>query len=61
VVEILERMLGASSLSYDMDDKLKQLLRRLSSTGEKVFAIRAAERLSKSLPEMLELYKSLVN
>jgi len=54
-------MLGASSLSYDMDDKLKQLLRRLSSTGEKVFAIRAAERLSKSLPEMLELYKSLVN
>ena len=57
--EILERMLGASAPTYDLDDKLKKLIEKLAALGLRDAAIRCAEKVRKTLPGMLDLYKRL--
>ena len=60
VATILERMLAASLPTYDMDDVLKKLLRRLVALGLKAEALKCVEMLRKSLPGMTDLYKELL-
>ena len=57
--EILERMLEASAPTYDLDDKLKSLIENLAELGQRDAAIRCADRVRKTLPGMLGLYKKL--
>jgi len=57
--EILERMLDASAPTYDLDDKLKSLIEKLAERGQRDAAIRCADRVRKTLPGMLGLYKKL--
>ncbi|MGY3585963.1 hypothetical protein ACVIGB_004978 [Bradyrhizobium sp. USDA 4341] len=57
--EILERMLEAGAPSYDIDNKLRELIERLAAFGLRDAAIRCAEKLRKMLPGMLDLYKRL--
>ena len=57
--EILERMLEASAPTYDLDDKLKSLIERLAERGQRDAAIRCADRVRRTLPGMLGLYKKL--
>jgi hypothetical protein len=59
-VELLERMLDANTPNYDMDDKLKRLLQKLYGIGYRAEALRCIEKLRKTLPGMIELYKHLV-
>jgi hypothetical protein len=60
VADILQRTLEASLPDYDLDDKLKKLIRRLYELGLKEQARACAERLRGSLPGMLDLYKELM-
>jgi hypothetical protein len=57
--EILERMLDVNAPNYDIDDRLKNLIEKLAELGLRAEAIRCTERLRKSLPGMLQLYKKL--
>lgn len=57
--EILERMLDASAPTYDLDDKLKNLIENLAERGQRDAAIRCADKVRKTLPGMLGLYKKL--
>lgn len=57
---ILERMLEASAPTYDLDDKLKKLIEKLADLGLRDAAIRCAEKVRKTLPGMLDLYKGLL-
>jgi hypothetical protein len=57
---ILERMLEASAPTYDLDDKLKKLIEKLADLGLQDAAIRCAEKVRKTLPGMLDLYKRLL-
>jgi hypothetical protein len=57
--EVLERMLDANAPNYDMDDKLKGLIQKLAALGLRAEAIRCVEKLRKSLPGMIDLYKQL--
>lgn len=57
--EILEKMLQASAPNYDMDDKLKKLIEELAARGQRDAAIRCVNRLRKTLPGMVDLYKRL--
>jgi hypothetical protein len=57
--EILERMLEASAPTYDLDDKLKGLIEKLAEHGQRDAAIRCADKVRKTLPGMLGLYKKL--
>jgi hypothetical protein len=57
--EILERMLDASAPTYDLDNKLRELIERLAALGQREAAIRCTEKVRRSLPGMLELYKKL--
>jgi hypothetical protein len=57
---VLECMLEANAPNYDLDDKLKGLVQKLAKLGLRGEAIRCAERLRKSLPGMIDLYKQLV-
>jgi hypothetical protein len=59
--EILERMLDASAPTYDLDDKLKTLIEKLAALGLRDAAFRCAEKVRKTLPGMLDLYKKLAN
>jgi hypothetical protein len=56
---ILERMLEASAPTYDLDDTLKSLIERLAERGQRDAAIRCADRVRRTLPGMLGLYKKL--
>ncbi len=58
--EILERMLETGTPTYDLDDKLKKLIERLAALGLGDAAIRCADKVRKTLPGMLGLYKRLV-
>jgi hypothetical protein len=60
VAMLLERMLSASAPSYDLDDKLKKLIERLAELGLRAEALRCTEKVRRSLPGMLDLYKKLV-
>jgi hypothetical protein len=57
--EILEHMFEASTPNFDMDDNIKKLLRKLYDKGHHAEVLRCIERLRKTLPGMLELYKTL--
>jgi hypothetical protein len=57
--EILERMLDANAPSYDIDDELKGLIEKLASAGLRAEAMRCIEKLRKTLPGMIDLYKRL--
>jgi hypothetical protein len=59
--EILERMLDASAPTYDLDDKLKKLIEKLAALGLRDAAFRCAEKVRKSVPGMLDLYKKLAS
>jgi hypothetical protein len=52
-------MLEASAPTYDHDDKLKKLIERLAVLGQREAAIRCLERVRKTLPGTLDLYKRL--
>jgi hypothetical protein len=60
VAELLERMLDASAPNFDLDDKLKHLIEKLANLGLRAEAIRCAEKVRRTLPGMLELYKRLI-
>jgi hypothetical protein len=60
VAQILERMLETYTPDFDLDDKLKNLIQKLSEVGFRAEAIRFAEKLRSSLPGMVDLYKMLV-
>ncbi|TGT87189.1 MULTISPECIES: hypothetical protein [unclassified Mesorhizobium] len=59
-MELLERMFEVSTPDYDMDDKLKTLLRKLADAGHRAAVLRCIEKLRKTLPGMLELYKKIL-
>jgi hypothetical protein len=46
---------------FDLDDKLKELIKKLASLGYRGDAIRFVEKLRRTLPGMLEFYKNLVS
>jgi hypothetical protein len=58
--EVLERMLDASAPTYDLDNKLKNLIEKLAGHGLRDEAIRCTEKVRRTLPGMLDLYKKLV-
>jgi hypothetical protein len=60
VAALLETMLNASAPTYDLDDKLKNLIERLAELGLRAEAVRCTEKLRRSLPGMLDLYRKLV-
>jgi hypothetical protein len=53
-------MLDASAPTFDLDDKLKKLLDRLWTLGLRAEAIRCTEKVRRTLPGMLDLYKRFV-
>jgi hypothetical protein len=53
-------MLESSSPNFDLDDKLKTLIEKLASLGLRAEAIRCTEKVRRTLPGMLDLYKKLV-
>jgi len=57
--EIVERMFEVSTPNFDMDDNIKKLLRKLYDKGHRAEALRCVERLRKTLPGMLEFYRTL--
>ena len=57
--EIMERMFEANTPNFDMDDSIKKLLRKLYDKGHRAEVLRCIERLLKTLPGMLEFYKTL--
>jgi len=60
VASLLERMLESSAPNFDLDDKLKKLIETLAALGLRTEAIRCTEKVRRSLPGMLDLYKKLV-
>ncbi|MDE2332151.1 MAG: hypothetical protein KGK16_15405, partial [Bradyrhizobium sp.] len=60
VATLLERMLETNAPTYDLDDKLKTLIETLADRDQRAEAIRCAEKVRRSLPGMLDLYKRLV-
>jgi hypothetical protein len=60
VAELLEKMLDAGTPNFDLDDKLKKLIERLAALGLRAEAIRCADKLRRTLPNMLDLYKKLI-
>ncbi len=58
-VELLDRMFEANTPNFDLDDKLKGLLKKLYGLGHHAEVIRIIEKLRKSLPDMLSFYKEL--
>ncbi|KRR14932.1 hypothetical protein CQ12_32355 [Bradyrhizobium jicamae] len=60
VAALLETMLNANAPTYDLDDKLKNLIERFAELGLRAEAIRCTEKLQRSLPGMLDLYRKLV-
>lgn len=60
VASLLERMLESSAPTFDLDDKLKKLIERLADLGLRAEAIRCTEKVRRTLPGMLDLYKKLV-
>jgi hypothetical protein len=60
VASLLERMLESSAPNFDLDDKLKNLIERLAALGLRAEAIRCSEKVRRTLPGMLDLYKKLV-
>lgn len=61
VAALLEEMLEASAPNFDLDDKLRKLIETLASLGLRAEAIRCTEKVRRSLPGMLDLYKKLVS
>ena len=61
VVEVLGRLLEGGTPDFDLDDKLKKLIKKLASLGYRGDAIRFAEKLRRTLPGMLQFYKDLVS
>lgn len=60
VAVLLEKMLETNAPTYDLDNTLKALIEALAANGLRTEAIRSAEKVRRSLPGMLELYKKLV-
>jgi hypothetical protein len=60
VAALLGRMLDANAPNYDMNDKLKALIEKFAALGLRGEAIRCTEKVRRSLPGMLDLYKKLV-
>jgi hypothetical protein len=60
VASLLEQMLETNAPNFDLDDKLKKLIETLAGVGLRAEAIRCAEKVRRSLPGMLDLYKKLV-
>ena len=60
VADLLEKMLDAGAPNFDLDDKLKKLIEKLAALGLRAEAIRCVEKLRRTLPNMLDLYKKLV-
>ena len=58
-VELLETMFAERTPVFDLDDKLKGLLKKLYSQGHQTEVLRIIEKLRKTLPEMLPFYKEL--
>src|SRR6185312_7748987 len=59
-VELLQRMFEVGTPNYDMDDKLKSLLKKLNDLGYRADVLHIVEKLRKTLPGMLDFYKQLV-
>ena len=57
---LLEKMLESSTPNFDLDDKLKALIEKLAALGLRAEAIRCTEKVRRTLPGMLDLYKKLV-
>jgi hypothetical protein len=57
-VELLETMFAERTPVFDLDDKLKGLLKKLYSQGHQTEVFRIIEKLQKTLPEMLPFTKN---
>ncbi|HXJ01395.1 MAG TPA: hypothetical protein VNH44_09230 [Micropepsaceae bacterium] len=60
VADALARMLDSNAPIYDLDGKLKALIQELAKLGLRAEAIDCANRLSNTLPGMIELYRELI-
>ncbi len=58
-IELLDKMFEANTPNFDLDDKLKGLLKRLYGMGFQREVLRIVEKLRKTLPDMLSFYKEL--
>ena len=61
VSKVLGAMLTGSLPTFDLDDKLKNLLKKLAASGNKLDVIAYAEALQKQLPGMVAFYMELVS
>ena len=57
--QILGLMLTAARPNYDMEDRLKTLLRFLAGHGERAAVLEYANQLMQSLPDMLVFYQEI--
>jgi hypothetical protein len=58
-VELLGIMFAERTPVFDIDDKLKGLLKKLYVHGHQTEVLRMIDKLQKTLPEMLSFYKEL--
>jgi hypothetical protein len=58
-IELLDKMFEANTPNFDLEDKLKDLLKRLYEMGFQREVLRLIEKLRKTLPDMLNFYKEL--
>jgi hypothetical protein len=56
VSRILGLTLESNKPNYDMDDRLRELLRSLAAQGQRLAVLGYIDQLMKSLPNMLEFY-----
>jgi hypothetical protein len=59
-VELLDKMFEANTSNFDLDNKLKGLLKKLYVMGLQLEVLRIIEKLQKTLPDMLSFYKELL-
>lgn len=58
-IELLDRMFEANTPNFDLDNKLRGLLKKLYGMGFQGEVLRIIEKLRKTLPDMLSFYKEL--
>ena len=58
-IELLETMFEESTPLFDLENRLKGLLKKLYSQGQQANVLRIIDKLRKTLPDMLPFYKEL--
>jgi hypothetical protein len=58
-IELLNKMFETNTPNFDLDNRLRDLLKKLYRMGFQREVLRIVEKLWKTLPDMLSLYKEL--